>query len=1002
MVCLCLCVYGWSLEFDRTITQFHHTTWTSKEGAPAVILSIAQTTDGYLWLGSLSGLFRFDGVRFEQYQPRFGEKLPSNQIASLLALPDGSLWIGFMRGGATLLVKDRATNYGEHEGLPPGRLAKFAQDQSGTMWAAIWGGGLARLDNGHWKVVGADWNFPAKAAQTVFVDRSGTVWVATNNTILFLSRGARTFQPTGEDISVVTQIAEAPDGKLWLAETARNVRPMRFPDRHASVPEVRAGSQAILFDDTGALWATSVGDGIVWVDHPGEVGAKLIRQDSQAVVMFTHKDGLTDDVVLSIFQDREKNIWVGTPKGMERFRKSNLVPTVFPPGYQRFAIAAGDNGAVWVGSQSRPLALLKDNKLEQRVLPIGYVGCTYRDPDGEIWLGGVGDVYRIRAGKISHLRLPLPHQDLSAVVNALTKDQLGRLWVSMAGQGVWTLEDSRWERYENAALPRQTVTAAYTDAHGRVWFGYGSNMVAVLDHERVQVFGSEDGIATGGVKVISGRNEQVWIGGESGVGVFQQNRFQVLDSAGPKPFSGISGIVETADGSIWLSESRGVIQIPPVEVQSALRDRTYKPSYQVFDYADGLRGAIQQVATPTAIEGTDGRLWFATVGGLVSIDPAGLLRNTRSPSVLVRSVSADGEEYLPGPNMGLPIRTANIQVDYTALSLSVPERVLFRYKLDGVDKDWQDAGTRREAFFNNLGPGRYRFHVVASNNDGVWNEEGADVEFGIAPAWYQAYSFRFLCVAAGLFVLWCLYQLRVRRVAALYRGRMEARIAERERIARELHDTLLQSFQAVLMKFHAGVKMIRNRPDDAETMLERTLDQAEQAIVEGRDAVQGLRSSTIITNDLARAIQALGAKLATDQGDSNAPDFGVQVDGTSRDLAPIVRDDVYRIAGEAVRNAFKHANALRIEVEIQYDQRHLRLRIRDDGKGIDPKVLEAGARAGHYGLPGLQERARVVGGKLTVWSEPGSGTEIQLTIPASVVYASASGRRAKLLRKSAS
>jgi len=320
--------------------------------------------------------------------------------------------------------------------------------------------------------------------------------------------------------------------------------------------------------------------------------------------------------------------------------------------------------------------------------------------------------------------------------------------------------------------------------------------------------------------------------------------------------------------------------------------------------------------------------------------------------------------------------------------------VRYRYRLDGFDHGWIDAGTNQEAIYANLGAGFYRFRAMASNSDGLWNGSEATVGFEVEPTLWQTWWFQVGCVVCAGMAALLVYRLRMRRLTQLLKVGFEERLAERTRIARELHDTLLQSFQAVLMKLHIGVDMIRKRPDEAERVLARAIEQARQAVTEGRDAVQGLRASTIEMNDLSRAIRMLGAELA-DQQDSNSPEFRVQVEGTPRDLPPIVRDDVYRIAGEAIRNAFHHAQAQRIEVEMRYDQRHLRLRIRDDGKGIDPEVLESGVRAGHYGLPGLQERAKRVGGKLTVWSDPASGTEIELTIPASVAYASTSGRQAQ-------
>lgn len=983
LVATLLCPVAFGLSPDQSITQFHHTVWTAKDGAPAVILSIAQTPDGYLWLGSLSGLFRFDGVRFEQYRPQSGGDLPSNEVASLLALANGDLWIGYRPGGASLLRNGQLTNYGEREGLPSGGLAAFAQDQSGTIWAAVHSGGLFRLEGGRWQRLGSDWNFPGHSAQTIFVDRHGTLWVATEDTVVFLPRGAKSFQPTGEHITIVCRLLEAPDGKVWIAETTRNVRPLRFPDRHAPVPEVRAGSQAILFDDAGALWATSVGDGIAWVARPQELRPGLTLQSDKAVVMYTHQDGLTDNVVLSVFQDREGDVWVGTPRGLERFRKTNLVPVVLPQGYQRFAIAAGDNGTVWVGSQSRGITQIQATGIITPYVD-RYVGSAYRDPAGEVWLGGIRDVFRITGAKSLRLELPVP-EDMSSVVEAITRDHAGRLWVATQGHGIWTLENDHWQPYKNPALPDSSVTAEYTDAQGRVWFGYASGLVAVLDNGAIHTYSNNDG-AFGGVKVIRGRGQDVWIGGEFGIAFLQRGRFQRLSAAGKNPFSQVSGVVETSDGSVWLSEARGVIRVPAGEIEAARHDPSYKVHYQVFDFDDGLPGATQQVATPTAIEGTDGRLWFATVGGLAWTDPNRIQWNSLPPPVYVTSVSTNGNEYTQLANLEFPARTTNVQIAYTALSLAIPERVHFRYKLDGVDQDWQDSGTRRTAFYTNLGPGSHHFQVIASNNDGVWNETGAALDFTIQPAFYQTRWFLALCIASALAVLYLFYLLRVRQVAQRVRGRMQERLDERERIARDLHDTLLQSVQGLILKFQSIAKRIPQH-DAIRHDMEKTLDVADEVLQEGRDRVRSLRHDSLSLRDLAAAFRRVAEEAAPDASTTAK----TIVEGAVRELHPVVLEESYSIGREALVNAIVHSECRQVEVEITYDPRQFRLRVRDDGRGIDPNILEEG-RADHWGLQGMRERANKIGGQLEIWSRPGSGTEVELRVPAATAYRSPRAR----------
>jgi len=339
----------------------------------------------------------------------------------------------------------------------------------------------------------------------------------------------------------------------------------------------------------------------------------------------------------------------------------------------------------------------------------------------------------------------------------------------------------------------------------------------------------------------------------------------------------------------------------------------------------------------------------------------------------------------------------DLQIDYTALSLVAPEKNAFRYKLEGRDSDWQDAGNRRQAFYTDLDPGNYRFRVIAANNSGVWNEEGASLDFSVAAAYWQTNWFRALCVLALLALLITLYRLRVRQIARHFNATFDARVNERTRIARDLHDTLLQSFQGLLLRFQTALDLLPGRSAEAKQVLASAIDQAADAITEGRDAVQGLRASTIETNDLADSIRALGEELASDKGDKAT--LRVEVQGTQRALHPIVRDEIFRIAGEALRNAVRHASARQIEVEIRYDERQMRLRVRDDGIGIDPAVLRAEGRAGHFGLHGMRERSKLAGGKLTVWSGLDAGTEVELTIPASHAYAAASRPRSWLAEK---
>jgi signal transduction histidine kinase len=341
----------------------------------------------------------------------------------------------------------------------------------------------------------------------------------------------------------------------------------------------------------------------------------------------------------------------------------------------------------------------------------------------------------------------------------------------------------------------------------------------------------------------------------------------------------------------------------------------------------------------------------------------------------------------------------DLSIDYTALSLVAPEKVHFKYQLAGQDPDWREVINERQVQYSNLAPGKYRFRVIASNNSGVWNEQGAALDFSIAPAYWQTGWFRALCVAAILALLWMLYRLRMRQLAHEFDMKVEARVDERTRIARELHDTLLQSFNGLLLRFRTVHALFSKSPDQARTILENAIDETRQALTEGRLAVQGLRSSAVGTHEFIEAIKTLTEALASDPAHSGGAEVRLNVEGTPRKKRPLIRDEIYRIASEALRNAFRHAEASRIEVQLSYGEKSFELRVRDDGKGIDPKFLTDEGPAGHFGLRGMRERAQQIGGTLTVWSAPGSGTELVLSVPGAIAYDTAENAKRSWLAR---
>jgi signal transduction histidine kinase/ligand-binding sensor domain-containing protein len=990
LVLAAVCNFSFAVGSDRTIAQFAHTAWGPKDGVPSVISALAQTSDGYLWLGASDGLYRFDGVVFERYQPQSGGPLPAH-VTSLLALPNGDLWIGFRSGRISLLKNGHATTYAAREGVQNAAVNSFAQDRQGAIWAAT-DLGLTRLQGNRWKEVGKDWNFLGKSARAIFLDRQGALWVSTEDTLVFLPPGARKFQPTGIKVGHVTQITQAASGKLWMAETTRSVRPLPLSDKRlpADNTEIQVGSQSILIDNDGALWIASFGDGLRRAPAPELLRGK-IKEFSTAVESFTATDGLSDDVVRTIFQGREGNIWVGTRSGLDRFRKTNLVPILHSFNRWYAVLVAGDAGDVWVESRGLLVRVHGRRAQDSKRFPGGQPTVfAYRDPVGAIWWFGLNAIYRYHARSFTKFALPpsFPKPFLEGEIVA-TEDGSGMLWMYAQRQGLFFLKKQKWQRLETASeFAKLTPMAAFTDWMGRAWFGFLDGTIIILEHGNIQKVNLPNDSPLGTVTAIGGRGHHVWVGGEMGLAFFDGKRLRRIIPADAGTFDSVLGVEEASGGSLWLAEKRGVIEIPATEVQEALADSSYRVKYRLFDTFDGLPGRLAgQASLLREAQGTDGVLWFAASDGFAWLDPANISTNQLPPPVSIRSVKANGRQLDSLTNLILPPRTTDLQISYTALSLSVPERVRFRYRLEGVDKDWKDAGTRREAFYTRLGPGKFHFRVIACNNDGVWNEEGTRLDFGIAPAWFQTTWFYTLCAVAFLALLWAVYQLRLHQLRRQFSMKLEERVGERTRIARELHDTLLQSFHGLMFQFQAARNLLPRRPESAMQAFDEAILETEHAIAEGRDAIHDLRLEPAAQHDLAELLTAVGRELdGTHTANGHSPGLHVIVEGKPQRLSPKLQNEIYRIGREVIRNAFHHAAASRIEVEIRYDVHQLRLRIRDDGKGIDPKVLEAGGSPGHWGLPGIRERAKRIGSQFEFWSEAGAGTEVELRVPAALAY----------------
>ena len=983
-VILCASVCG--LDRYRSITQFHHTAWTAKDGAPSQISAIDQTTDGYLWIGSALGLFRFDGSAFEQYQPPDGMQLPSYNIYALMATPDNGLWISFRPSGLGFLKDGELKLFTRPEELPTSQVYRFALTPDGRIWAGTQDG-LALFNGTGWDAIGAEWNIQPKTVKALFTDHSGTLWVSQEDAIVYLSPGSRTFQlseKSGKSERFATEIAQAKDDRLWTARLRNPISPLKdsITGSSAKNPVIMTGAYKMLFDRDGSLWLAN--NEVTRIRYPEQLETGKFKLGDSRIESFKEKDGLSGNWAVVIFEDHEGTIWVGTLQGLDRFRYSPIVPFNLPDSVQRLTLAANERGEIWAGTSANDYFLhLSGGRFESvAVQPKDvYISCLYQDADGSNWWGSNGGIWHQQNTKFRSFPPPkdLAEQGVWEIING---EGDGGLWVSFDEVGLVYFKDGVWERRKPPdGLPNRGPSASFEDEQKRIWLGYTENRVCFLDGGRVRCYASANGIEIGRIKVIRGRGGNFWFGGETGLAFFKDDRFYTVKTKG-KPFGAVSGIIVTENGDVWLNEIRGIVNIPADEVRLLNENPEYAVKYRLYDFQDNLPGNPQMNYTvSTAIEGGDKRLWFATDNGLAMINPARLEKNAVPPPVVIKSVIAADKLYQPAPNTNFPAGTTNLQINYTALSLSIPERVAFKYRLEGYENQWRDAGTHRETFFTNLAPGKYRFQVIAANNDGVWNEQGASFEFEILPLFYQTNWFLLICCAALGVLFWAVYQWRVYQVRSRLHLLYEERLSERTRIAQDLHDTFLQGVLGMTMRLQAVSHLLPAKPENAKESLDAVLDQADNVIEEGRRGIWNIKTSTVNENDLAKAFTLAGEEL----NKTYPANFTLTIEGESRELHPLIRDEVYRIGREALTNAFRHARATEIEAEIEYSPKSLRIFIRDNGCGISRDFLRSG-RVGHLGLTGMRESAEKIGAELKIWSRAESGTEVELIVPHQIAF----------------
>jgi ligand-binding sensor domain-containing protein/signal transduction histidine kinase len=995
------------------------------------VSQIVQDDQGFMWFGSQYGLNRYDGYKFKvfKHEPGRTNSLSGVFISSLFKDRSGSLWIGcdeFLDKFDP--VTETFTHYPIHardegETVP---ATHISQDHMGMLWLAT-SRGLYRFDPSTGRIIryrhdpNNPFSLSSDEIKATGEDREGTFWVGT-------SEGLDAFDRDTGKITLHVPLHERGEmsfyedrfGVLWIVHVTgaglaifdrktNTLTHYSFREGHLS-DAIQRGVLAMLEDRDGTLWFGTLGEGLLKFDRKGR---RFIRYRNN----LTNPESLGEDDLAALFQDREGNIWAGLhmmapnrfstrPPLFEKFKPEPGNPNSLS-GTMVNGIYEDRAGILWISAIS--VLNRVDRKTGQYTFyrtagpgiylpPISII----EDPSGILWVGsdGLGLIrFDPRTGLFKTFRhSPTDRFSVSShIVVRLLIDHAGTLWATtFDGLDRFDPATSHFTMYKADKQSAAEIDIdVKEDRQGALWVGTHSaglerfdptteQFIAIYKHDAKDPTSLSNNRVN---SVLFDHSGTMWVGTQEGLGKFDRRtgRFKTYYEQDGLSGNVVSCILEDQRGNLWMSTNNGLSVFDPS-----------KQTFKNYSAADGLPGA-DLTGWGTCFKSSSGEMFFGGFSGGVAFYPDKVVDSPYVPPVVLtdfrlldRPVRVGGDSPLSksiGYTSALHLsHDKNVfSLEFSALSYFNPATNRYRYKLDGLDHQWHEVGSNQRLLtYTTLPAAMYTLHVQGATSRGAWGEPGLELAVEILPPWWNTWWFRVSCMAAFLALLWALYRYRLHQIAQEFDVRME----ERTRIARALHDTLLQSFHGLLFRFQAARNMLPRRPEEAVETLDGAISRAEQAIAEGRDAIQGLRSEPVAHNDLAQLLTAMGHELASSpEANRDSAIFRVTIEGERQTLSPILQGEVYGIARELLRNAFQHARARQIEAEIRYDDRLFRLRIRDDGRGIDPRVLQQGERAGHWGLPGIRERAKEIGAQLSFWSEAGAGTEVELTIPAAVAYA---------------
>ncbi|MCC2957583.1 histidine kinase [Massilia sp. IC2-477] len=956
----------------RGLKDYQRTVWTQQQGAPTDITGMAQTRDGWLWIGSGDGLLRFDGVSFEPYTPPGGAKYAHLRVVEMYAADNGDLYVSYFPAGVAVVRRDGSftplPQPREHLRTPP---VSMVVDHDNTLWTI--GDGIRRFANGSWTKVetGPDWS---KAAfYSMLVDQDNRLWAAAPTGVWLLDRARGRFTKVSEHGG---GLAVRPTGEVWLlgidgglsirlAESQTKARPARA----GAVTSRRAGQ----FTADGTLWSLACPETACLVHQPVWQGTPL-RTGEVANERVPSAEGAAGQETVSILEDREGNVWIRAHNGLNQFRpKRFLVPSPALELDDFFYTAGADRaGRMWIAEP-----------LSGKLWRLGEDGVPVLEPgppvhlvagnrNGTLLKADKRSITRVAGDIVETIPLP-PGRDGKPVDRELwgMLDDGKRIWTAASDTGLIAWSDGKWRSSRELGMP-SGINISEAAGPGQLWVSLINGELLFLDD------GKSTRYDASGVGVVTGifPDQQLVLGGTDGLGVLKNGKLRLLHGATADALRGVSGIAVTADGDRWLNGVSGVVRVRAADWQRALAQPEEPLRYELFGVTDGYpgRSSIGR-RRPTAFSPDGRHMWFIATRGIVGLDSADLRRNAAPPRPVVLEIATDETRYEAVRRLQLPPGSQSFRVRFTAPSLRQPGRTRFEFRLDGVDSGWRDAGTRRTTSYTNVAPGNYVFRVRAFNEDGVMSQEDAVVPITIEPTWVQSLPFKLSLAIALVALLGLLYRLRIRHLTRRITERVEIKMAERERIARTLHDTFLQTVYLLLLRLKKFEGKLPEH-EEARQELRSILGEAQRVMDEGRDQVHDLRTDAARTleetvRDCADRLLPLHAKV----------EFDLRSKGTTSGLPRSIGDEAGAIACEAVRNAFTHAQAHRILVEISCSGHALVVTVSDDGRGLPDEVAQSGRRDGHWGIVGMRERAAHIGARLEIQGGAAGGTTVTLEVP---------------------